>query len=396
MSQPSGFLQPNFPDAVCHLKRAIYGLKQAPRAWYSRLSSRLQELGFLGCKSNSSLFIFTIASVKIFSLVYVDDIILTGSSAAIVNSLIKTLSIDFPIKDLGSLNFFLGVEVNHVVAGMILAQQRYITDILSHTKMSLVKPITYPMSTVAPLSKFSGSKFSDPILYRQTVGSLQYFSLTLPDIGFAVSKVSQFMHEPRDVHWIAVKRILRYLKSTVDYGLLIKKCSSSQIYAYSDANWVGCPDDRKSTSGYCIFLGKNLLSWSSKKQPTISRSSIEAEYKAIANVTAEILWIQSLFCELVISLSTAPLIYCDNIGATYLSSNPAFHAHTKHIEIDYYFVRDLVAEKALIVKFLSSHDQIANVLTKPLVSRRYCMLRSNLNVCSTLRMTGVLKNKIRR
>jgi hypothetical protein len=178
MSQPSGFLHPNFPDAVCHLKRAIYGLKQAPRAWYSRLSSRLQELGFLGCKSDSSLFIFTTTSVKIFALVYVDDIILTGSSAVAVNSLIKALSIDFPIKDLGSLNFFLGVEVNHVAAGMILTQQRYITDILSRTKMSLVKPITSPMSAAAPLSKFSGSKFNDPTLYRKIVGSLQYLSLT--------------------------------------------------------------------------------------------------------------------------------------------------------------------------------------------------------------------------
>jgi hypothetical protein len=141
--------------------------------------------------------------------------------------------------------------------------------------------------------------------------------------------------------------------------------------------WTGCPDDNKSISGYFIFLSKNLLSWSSKKQPTISRSDTEAEYKAIANVTAEILWIQSLFRELAISLSTAPLIYCDNIGATYLSSNPAFHARTKHIEIDYYFV-----------KFISSHDQIVDVLTKPLVSRRYCKLCSNLNVCSTLQLTG--------
>jgi hypothetical protein len=301
------------------------------------------------------LFIFTTASVKIFAFVYVDDILLTGSSTTAVNSLIKTLSIDFLVKDLGSLNFFLGVEVNHVAAGMILTQQGYITDILSRTNMSFVKLITFPMSAATPLSKFSGSKFSDPTLYCQTVGSLQYLSLTRPDIRFTISKVSQFMHEPRDVHWIAVKRILWYLKSTIDYGLLIQKCSSFQIYAYFDVDWSGCLDDRKSTSSYCIFLGKNLLFWSSKKQPIVSCSSTEAEYKAIANVIVEILWIKSLFCELAISLSTTPLIYCDNIGATYLFSNPAFHARTKHIEIDYYFVWDLVAEKALIVKLLSSH-----------------------------------------
>ena len=208
MSQPSGFLHPNFLDVVCHLKTAIYGLKQVPHAWYSRLSSRLQELGFLGYKSNHSLFIFTTASVKIFALVYVDDIILIGSSAAAVNSLIKTLSIDFPVKDLGSLNFFSGIEVNHVAASMILTQQHYITDILSHTNMSFVKPITSLMFAATPLNKFSDSKFSDPTLYRQTVGSLQYLSLTQPNIEFAVSKVFQFMQEPRNVHWIAVKGIL--------------------------------------------------------------------------------------------------------------------------------------------------------------------------------------------
>jgi hypothetical protein len=223
------------------------------------------------------------------------------------------------------------------------------------------------------------------------VGALQYLSLTRSNIGFAVSKVSQFMHEPHDLHWTVVKRILRYLKSTADYGLFINKCSSSQLYAYSDADWAGCPDDRKSTSGYCIYLGSNLLSWSSKKQPTVSRSSTEAEYKAIANTTAEIMWIQSLFRDIGLVQHNAPILYCDNIGATYLSSNPAYHARTKHIEIDFHFVRDKVAEKTLVVRFLSSKDQIADVLTKPLVSTRFCLLRSNLNVHSTLRLRGHIR-----
>jgi hypothetical protein len=125
---------------------------------------------------------------------------------------------------------------------------------------------------------------------------------------------------------------------TIDYGLLIKKCSSQQLFAYSDVDWAGCPDDCKSTSGYCVFLSSNILSWSSKKQPIVSRSSTEAEYKAVANASAELIWTQALFRELGVFLSSAPILFCDNIGVTYLSSNPAFHARTKHIAIDYHFV----------------------------------------------------------
>jgi hypothetical protein len=199
------------------------------------------------------------------------------------------------MKDLGELNFFLGISVARVLESLHLSQSQYISDLLARTKMSNVKPITSPMAATTSLNQFSGSTFNDVTLYRSTVGALQYLSLTRPDIAFAVNKVSQFMHAPRDFHWSAVKRILRYLKFTIDHGLLNKKCSSHQLFAYSDAEWAGCPDDRKSTSGYCVFLGSNLLSWNSKKQPTVSRSSTEAEYKAIANVAVELIWLQALF-----------------------------------------------------------------------------------------------------
>jgi len=254
MAQPPGFVHPQFPNSVCLLKKALYGLKQAPREWFSRLSTRLLELGFTASKADPSLFAFVFAGTHLLALVYVDDIILTGSSLSLIDSLLHSLSLDFPIKDLGSLNFFLGVEVHRSPTGLHLCQQRYIADLLKRTSMQFAKPVSSPMSTSSPLSQFDGTPMSDTTLYRSTVGALHYLALTHPDIAFAVNKVSQFSHAPRDTHWTAIKRILRYLKNTLSYGLLIKPTPSSQLFAFSDANWASCPDDRKSTSGYCIFL----------------------------------------------------------------------------------------------------------------------------------------------
>jgi hypothetical protein len=152
------------------------------------------------------------------------------------------------------------------------------------------------------------------------------------------------------------------------------------LSGFADADWAGCPDDRRSTGGHAIFLGGNLVAWSSRKQPTVSRSSTEAQYKSVANATAEIMWIQGLLKELGVYLCRAPTLQCDNLGATYLAVNPVFHACTKHIEVDYHFVRERVARKALDIKFISTHDQLADVLTKPLSSSLFVQFRANLNL----------------
>jgi hypothetical protein len=249
--------------------------------------------------------------------------------------------------------------------------------------MHEAKPISSPMASSSSLSAFSGDPMEDPTLYRSTVGSLQYLSFTRPDLRFAVNRVCQFMHRPLQPHWQAVKRILRYLKHTLSHGLLISRTSSLQLQAYSDADWAGCPDDRRSTGAYCVFLGSNLVSWSSRKQPTVFRSSTEAEYKPVANTTAELLWIRALLQELGISLRSPPTLWCDNIEATYMLVNPVFHARTKHVEIDFHFVRDRVADKSLEIRFIPSSDQLADVLTKPLVSQCFQHLCFKLNVRSS-------------
>jgi len=289
MAQPPGFQHPQYPAAVCKLRKAIYGLKQAPRAWFSRLSARLIDLKFTSSKSDSSLFIYKAKGITIFVLIYVDDIIITGSHPETISQLIKDLHDSFALKDLGRLNFFLGVEATWHPDGLHLSQQRYIHDLLTKTNMLLAKPISTPLSASTTLSRFEGSTVTDPTSYRSTVGSLQYLSLTRPDIAFAVNKVSQFMQDPRDSHWSAVKRILRYLKSTISHTFCIHKNSSKQLTAYSDSDWASCPDDRRSTSGYCVLLGKNILSWSSKKQPTVSRSSTESEYNCTKLLSMQLL-----------------------------------------------------------------------------------------------------------
>jgi len=239
-----------------------------------------------------------------------------------------------------------------------------------------------PMASSSSLSAFSGDPIEDQSLYRSIVRSLQYLSLTWPNLGFVVNWVCQFMHRPLKPHWQAVKRILRYLKHTLSHGLLLHRTSSIKLQAYSDADWAGCPNDQRSTGAYCVFLGSNLVSWSSCKQPTVSQSSTEPEYKVVANTT-ELLWIRALLQELGIRLSSPPTLWCDNIGATYMSVNSVFHGRTKHVEIDFHFVRDHVANKSLDIYFIPSSDQLVDVLTKPLVSTRFQQLCFKLNVRSS-------------
>ncbi|KAJ9549004.1 hypothetical protein OSB04_021547 [Centaurea solstitialis] len=386
-----GFTHPDYPNHVCRLKRAIYGLKQAPRAWYARLSRKLLELGFHSCRADPSLFCYTQQNVSLYMLIYVDDIIVTGSSTSAIDNLINQLAVEFPVKRLGELSYFLGIEVAKFSDGIHLSQRKYITDLLESTHMINAKPVQTPMASSTVLSATDGRDLADPKLYRSVVGSLQYLSFTRPDISFAVNKVCQFLHAPKDSHWSAVKRILRYLKHTMHHGLLIRKSATPQlrvfsdtespnIAAFSDADWAGCPDDRKSTGGFCIFFGDNLISWSSKKQQTIARSTTEAEYKALALTTCEVIWIQLLLQELGIYLPSPPTLYCDNIGASYLATNPVINSRVKHLDLDYYFVRDRVSAKSLNISVVSSKNQLADIFTKPLPSIRFNLLRSSLTV----------------
>ncbi|CAM8990456.1 unnamed protein product [Rhodiola kirilowii] len=317
-----------------------------------------------------------------YMLVYVDDIVIAGSSQAAINRVVQHLSTIFPIKDLGKLSYFLGLEVAYNSEGLTLTQRKYALDLLHRATMENCKSTPTPMSVSEKLAKDSGRPLNgnDVIKYRSTVGGLLYLTLTRPDISFAVNKVCQYLSNPNDEHWEAVKRILRYIKGTIDTGLKFRQSSLTRLSIFTDVDWAGCSDDRRSTGGFAIFLGPNLISWNAKKQPTISRSSTEAEYKALANGTAEATWIESVLKELGIKQNQPPILWCDNLGATYLTANPVFHARTKHIEIDFHFVREKVAQGALDVRFISTKDQLADVLTKPATRQMLDRFRYNLNL----------------
>ena len=186
------------------------------------------------------------------------------------------------------MNFFLGVEAINTPAGLFLSQHKYINDLLVKTKMQDAKPVSTPLCHTEALRLHDGTPSTDATMYQQVIGALQYLSLTRPDISFAVNKLSQFMHLPIVTHWSAAKRLLRYLKGTFHHGLFIRRHSPLKLHAFSDADWAGNQDDRSSTSAYVIFLGSNLISWSSRKQKTIARSSTEAEYRAVASTTVEV------------------------------------------------------------------------------------------------------------
>ncbi|GJT34045.1 ribonuclease H-like domain-containing protein [Tanacetum coccineum] len=261
--------------------------------------------------------------------------------------IISSLHKEFSMSDLGPLNYFLGISVTRDSSGMFLSQ-------------------------------------------HHLLGVLQYLTFTRPDLSYAVQQVCLYMHDPQEPHLTTLKRILRYVRGTTTYGVYIYASSSLSLVGYPDADWAGCPTTRLSTSGYYVFLGINLISWSSKRQVTLSRSSAEAEYRGVANVVVETAWICNLLQELHSPLSMATLVYCDNVSSVYLSSNPVQHQRTKHIKIDIHFVRDQVVAGRVRVLHVPSRYQFADIFTKGLPYVLFDDFRTSLS-CNTPK-SGLQRN----
>ncbi|KAL5569251.1 hypothetical protein UlMin_025826 [Ulmus minor] len=378
---------------VCKLHKSIYGLKQASRQWYSKFSQALIQFGFTQSKSDYSLFTKGSGSSFVALLVYVDDIIITGPNTRIIDSLKCFLHSQFKLKDLGSLKYFLGLEIAKSAKGIVLSQRHYTLQLLEDTGYLACKPASVPMDPKVQLSAVTGDLLTDISQYRRLIGRLLYLTLSRPDITFAVHKLSQFMAQPRLPHLKAVHHLLRYLKSNPGQGLFFSSSSSLQLRAFSDAassslklkafsdsDWGSCLDTRRSVTGFCIFIGDSLVSWKAKKQTTVSRSSAEAEYRALASTTSELVWIQQLLKDFQVDVSSPALLFCDNQAAVHIATNPIFHERTKHIEIDCHFVRDKVTEGFIRLMPIRSQHQLADVFTKALPSYLLFPLLSKMAV----------------
>lgn len=338
--------------------------------------------GFNQSKTDTSLFVYRRGNDTAYLLLYVDDIIVTASSVTLHDKIIADLKSKFPMTDIGQLDSFLGVAAKFNEKGVFLNQTRYAEDILIRAGMQDCKPCTTPVDLKSKLNADDGKPVSNPTEYRSLAGALQYLTFTRPDISYAVQQLCLFMHDPREPHYKALHQVLRYVKGTTSQGLQLLKQQNMKIPVYSDADWAGCPNTRRSTSGYCLFLGDNLISWSAKRQLTVSRSSAEAEYKGVANAVAESCGIRNLLLEMDCPFKHATVVFCDNVSAVYLSTNPVQHQRTKHIEIDIHFVHEKVQMGEVRVLYIPAAMQYADIFTKSLPSMLFNSFQASLGVCS--------------
>lgn len=335
------------------------------------------NLGFHASLADSSLFIFRHGKILVYHFFYVDDIVLTENNVSFLNALIKQLSQAFELKELGDLHYFLGLQITRTSKGLFLNRAKYSQDLLVKHNMLAFKPAKTPCVPNLRLVPNEGTLLPDPHPFRTFIGFLHYLAFTRPSLGFAVHQVCQFMFKPTGVHLIAAKHILRYLSGTIDYGIFLQLGPFS-LSVFFNLDWAGDPYDRRSTTGFLVYLGYSLITWSAKKQLTISCSSTESEYSALASTVAKLCWLCQLLKDLGIFLSTPPKLWCDNVFALAIASNPIFHARTKHIEMDYHFIQDRVLRWDLQVKYIATDDQLADMFTKSLPTARFVFQRSKI------------------
>lgn len=379
MKVPQGFLKTG-DTRVCRLRKSLYGLRQASRNWYQKFTTALVERGFRQSQADHSLFIYRKNGIFVTALIYVDDVILAGNDIAMINKTKTYLNNKFNIKDLGPLKYFLGVEVARTPDGLVLSQRKYTLDILKDSGLHGCRPSSFPMEQNLKLGKCENSSRVDANQYRRLIGRLLYLQATRPDIAYSVNMLSQFVSDPRQEHLNAAHRILRYLKATPGQGIFFPKKGGTDLIAYCDADWLGCSDTRRSRTGYLVLLGGAPISWKTKKQSVVSRSSAEAEYRAMASTVSEILWLRWLLQDLGSKQTGPTSLLCDNQAARQIANNPVFHERTKHVEMDCYFVRERVESKEVLPVYVHTSLQVADLLTKALCTPRLRFLLSKLGI----------------
>ena len=272
------------------------------------------------------------------------------------------------------------MEVARSHKGITVCQRKYTLDLLKETGMLGARPANTPMELNQKLTIKPNGKEVNKERYQRLVGKLIYLSHTRPDISYPVSVVSQFSCSPQEEHMIAVYRILRYLKKTPGQGLFFAKNTSREVELFTDADWAGSKKDRRSTTGYCSYVWGNLVTWRSKKQPVVSRSSAESELRALALGICEGMWLKRLLAELQIKGCTPINVWCDNMSAIKMANNPVHHDRTKHVEIDRHFIKEKVDNSVIKLAYVPSRNQIADVMTKSLTQEKFESFKSKLGM----------------
>ncbi|WVZ87307.1 hypothetical protein U9M48_033964 [Paspalum notatum var. saurae] len=354
---------------VCHLRRA----------WFQRFAYVVTAAGFSPSAHDPALFIHTSSRGRTLLLLYVDDMIITGDDSEYIAFLKARLSEQFLMSDLGHLRYFLGIEVSSTSEGLFLSQEKYIKELLDRASLTDHSTVETPMELYLHLHATDGEPLDDLTRYRHIVGSLVYLGVTHPDICYAVHILSQFVSAPTQIHYSHLLRVLRYLRGTISRRLFFPRCSSFQLQAYSDATWASDSLDRRSLSAYCIFLGGSLIAWKTKKQTTVSRSSTEAELRAMALVTAEVTWLWWLLEDFGVSVSVPTPLLSDTTGALSIARDPVKHELTVHIGVDAFYTWAQVQDEVITLRYVPSELQLADFLTKAQTQAQHRFYLSKLS-----------------
>ncbi|CAN6698728.1 unnamed protein product [Malus baccata var. baccata] len=329
----------------------------------------MKKYGYRQGNADHTLFIKRMGGKVTLLIIYVDDMVVTGDDTEEIKRLQGYLSSEFEMKDLGGLKYFLGIEVARSRDGIYLSQRKYVLDLLSETGMLACKPVETPIVQNHHLAIYQDQVPTNKERYQRLVGRLIYLSLTRPDIAYAISIVSQFMHAPSEDHMAAVMRILSYLKGAPGKGLIFRKHGHMEVKGYTDADWAGNITDRRSTSGYFTFVAGNLVTWRSKKQNVVARSTAEAEYRGMAHGICELLWLRILLTEIGFKPQGSMSLYCDNQVAREIANNPVQHDRTKHVEVDRHFIKEKLDVQLIDIPYVRSEEQLADVLTHAVSAR---------------------------
>ncbi|XP_016537480.2 uncharacterized protein LOC107838794 isoform X1 [Capsicum annuum] len=382
MKFPTGITPPS-PNHVCLLKKSIYGLKQTSRQWYSRLTTTFNFKGFSHFLNDYSLFFKKSNNSISIVAVYVDEILLTENDEAELPALKIFLDAEFKIKDLENLHFFLGLEVIRETHGLILSQHKFIMNLLIEFDSLHLSPVSTPLNPSIKLEADEGIPIKDPTLYRHLLRKLNYLTHTRLDFSFTIQHLSQYMQDPRVSHFNAALRVLRYLLKDPGFGLFMSSSSLFQLLIFCDPDWGTCPDSRKSISEFYISLGSFPISWKSKKQASISLSSVEAEYRSMRRVVDELTWLVRLFEDLSVPISLSVPLHSDSLAVIHIAKNLFFHERTKHIEIDCHFIHQQYLAGFISLSFVNSSSQLADIFTKSLTGPVHHQLLGKLDVSSS-------------